>query len=67
MDGGCRPIILVKSGELKSAWIVSNWRSYQAVSNTLDTLARGMESRELTNQYSFHTERAIALLTVKGL
>jgi hypothetical protein len=33
---------------------------------TLDILARGMEYRELTNQYSFHTDRAIAALSFQG-
>jgi hypothetical protein len=34
---------------------------------SLDTLANEMEYRELTNQYSFHSDKAVALLTFQGV
>jgi hypothetical protein len=33
----------------------------------IDVLCRGMEYKELTNQYSFHTEKAITLLHYKDI
>ena len=43
------------------------FRQYTEELITLEMLARGMEYRELSNQYSFHTERAIATLKYKGV
>jgi hypothetical protein len=43
------------------------FRQYSENLITLDTLAREIEYRDLTNQYSFHTEKAIAALTFRGV
>lgn len=33
----------------------------------LDTLVNGMKYKKLTNQYSFHTEKSVSLLTKAGV
>lgn len=43
------------------------FRQYQNEIITLDNLISGMTFRKTTNQYSFHTERAIALLRKVGV
>jgi len=42
------------------------FRQYAAQLITLDILAKGMEYRNLTNQYSFHTEKAVSTLMYTG-
>jgi hypothetical protein len=42
------------------------FRQYTDDLISLDILAQGMEFRELTNQYSFHTRRAISALSYQG-
>ena len=42
------------------------FRQYQSELISFDMLVRGMTFRDITNQYSFHTERAIALLKKVG-
>ena len=43
------------------------FRQYADELISLEMLARGMEYRELTNQYSFHTKKAISFLTYIGV
>jgi hypothetical protein len=43
------------------------FRQYAENLITLDALAEGLEFRDLTNQYSFHTEKAITALTFRGV
>jgi hypothetical protein len=43
------------------------FRQYADNLITLDVLAKGIEFRDLTNQYSFHTEKAIAALAFRGV
>jgi hypothetical protein len=43
------------------------FRQYMDEFITLETLARELDYRELTNQYSFHTEQAVATLEYKGI
>ena len=43
------------------------FRQYAQQLITLDILAKGIEYRNLTNQYSFHTEKAIANLEYTGV
>lgn len=43
------------------------FRQYQNELITFDNLISGMTFRKTTNQYSFHTERAIALLRKAGV
>lgn len=42
------------------------FRQYENDMISFQTLVDGMKYRETTNQYSFHTERAIALLRKMG-
>ena len=42
------------------------FRQYSDNLITLDMLTLGMEYRDLTNQYSFHTTQSISTLTYKG-
>jgi hypothetical protein len=43
------------------------FRQYAENLITLDTLAEGIEFRDLTNQYSFHTEKAVSTLAFRGV
>ena len=43
------------------------FRQYSQQLITLDILAKGMEYRNLSNQYSFHTEKAITTLKYTGV
>jgi len=43
------------------------FRQYAQQLISLEILAKGMEFRNLTNQYSFHTEKAIATLKYAGM
>lgn len=43
------------------------FRQYQNELISFDMLVKGMTFRDVTNQYSFHTERAIALLKKVGV
>jgi hypothetical protein len=43
------------------------FRQYAENLITLDTLAKDIEFRDLTNQYSFHTEKAVSTLEFRGV
>ncbi|MDR3224796.1 MAG: DUF3990 domain-containing protein, partial [Clostridiales Family XIII bacterium] len=43
------------------------FRQYTDGLISLEILAQGMEFRDLTNQYSFHTDRAISTLSFQGV
>ncbi|MBR1393256.1 MAG: DUF3990 domain-containing protein, partial [Ruminococcus sp.] len=43
------------------------FRQYQNELIDFETLIKGMTYKELTSQYSFHTEKAVALLKKVGI
>ncbi|MCL2112164.1 MAG: DUF3990 domain-containing protein [Clostridiales bacterium] len=54
-------------GPIANDDMVLLFRQYAEEFITIETLARDLEFCELTNQYSFHTEKAIATLKYKGV
>ncbi|MCM1385770.1 MAG: DUF3990 domain-containing protein [Bacillus sp. (in: Bacteria)] len=57
----------IVSGPIANDDMTMLFRQYQNNLITLQTLIEGMTFRETTNQYSFHTERAAALLKKVGV
>jgi hypothetical protein len=54
-------------GPIANDDMVLLFRQYTDRLISLDILAKNLEFRNLTNQYSFHTNRAIRLLNYKGI
>lgn len=57
----------IVSGPIADDDLAMLFRQYQNNLITLETMVNGMIFRETTNQYSFHTERAVSLLQKVGV
>lgn len=57
----------IVSGPIANDDMALLFRQYQNDLITFDTLTEGLTFREMTNQISFHTERAIAFLEKVGV
>ena len=57
----------IVSGPIADDDMAMLFRQYQNRLISLETLIDGMTFRKTTNQYSFHTERAIKLLNKVGV
>ena len=57
----------IVSGPIANDDMAVLFRQYQNNLISLETLIKGMTFRETTNQYSFHTERAVNLLRKVGI
>lgn len=57
----------IVSGPIANDDMAVLFRQYQNNLISLETLIKGMTFRETTNQYSFHTERAVNLLKKVGI
>ena len=57
----------IVSGPIADDDMAILFRQYQSSLITMQTMVNGMAFRETTNQYSFHTERAVSLLQKVGV
>lgn len=64
-NGDCKYDIV--SGPIADDDMAVLFRQYQSEMISLEILINGMTFRETTNQYSFHTERAVKLLKKVGV